>query len=53
VAFVVLIGVSAFIHGRGARKPDGYLWNVTPVNVDQSPSRLWDWRDPQFLRGLR
>jgi hypothetical protein len=52
VAFAILLGVSGFIHSRGARTMDVYLWNVSPVNVDQNPARLWDWSDPQFLRGL-
>jgi len=52
VAFAILLGVSGFIHSRGARTMDVYLWNVSPANVDQNPARLWDWSDPQFLRGL-
>jgi hypothetical protein len=28
-------------------------WNVSPNNVDQNTARLWNLRDPQFLRGLR
>jgi hypothetical protein len=27
-------------------------WNGEPVNVDFHPNRVWDWSDPQFLRGL-
>ncbi len=23
-------------------------WNVIPNNIDQNPSRLWDWKNPQF-----
>jgi hypothetical protein len=45
--------MSVFIHSRGARIADVYIWNVSPDNIDQNPSRLWDLRDPQFLRGLR
>ncbi len=52
VAFAILLGVSGFIHSRGARTMDVYLWNLSPANVDQNPGRLWDWSDPQFLRGL-
>jgi hypothetical protein len=25
-------------------------WNTDPVNVDQHHERLWEWRDPQFVR---
>jgi hypothetical protein len=28
-------------------------WNTRPRNVDRSHARLWDWRDPQFLRCWR
>ena len=49
-AFAVLLAASVFIHSRGALRNEVYLWNVSPVNVDQNPARVWDWRDPQFLR---
>jgi hypothetical protein len=25
-------------------------WNIDPVNVDLNHERLWEWRDPQFVR---
>ena len=50
VAFVILLAISGFIHSRGALRNQVYLWNVSPQNVDQNPARVWDWRDPQFLR---
>ena len=43
----VLINVHGAISGRA------WLWNMFPVNVDQDPGRLWDWRDPQFLASLK
>jgi len=49
-AFAILLAVSGLIHSRGALRNDVCLWNVSPVNVDQNPVRVWDWRDPQFLR---
>lgn len=52
VIFVTLLCASVLVHSRGARSEDVYLWNVAPADVDQNPARLWDWRDPQFLRGL-
>lgn len=51
-AFAVLLAVSVLVHGRGAIAFDTWLWNSEPVSVDEQPSRLWDWRDAQFLRGL-
>ncbi len=51
MVFIVLLCASVFIHSRGVRSIQVYWWNVVPANVDDS--RAWDWRDPQFLRGLR
>ena len=46
----VLALVSLLIHAQGAFRYATWQWNVTPVNIDQDPSRAWDWRDPQFAR---
>jgi hypothetical protein len=51
--FAAMLAVSGFIHSRGATRLEVYDWNTTPDNVDRHTARLWDWRDPQFLRGLR
>jgi hypothetical protein len=48
-ALWILICASAFVHGVGALSPSADDWNREPVNVDADPTRLWDWRDPQFL----
>jgi hypothetical protein len=40
------------VHARGALCPATWAWNVRPWNVDQDPSRLWDWSDAQFLAGV-
>jgi len=53
VLFGVLTAASFFVHYRGATHWACYTWNVDPVNINQSQYRLWDWRDPPFLRGLR
>lgn len=37
------------IHAGGALPTKTEDWNWTPVNVDEQPSRVWDWRDAQFL----
>ena len=47
---VVLAAVSFFAHFRGAFRNKTMSWNVTPVNVNAHPERIWDYRDPQFLR---
>lgn len=51
VAFVVTLTVSVAIHFRAATFWPVWEWNNFPISVDQSPERVWDWRDPQFLRG--
>ncbi|RJP76959.1 MAG: hypothetical protein C4524_09430 [Candidatus Zixiibacteriota bacterium] len=50
--FAVLLGLSIFIHSRGAFMTEAVKWNQVPANVDKHPERLWDWSDLQFLRGL-
>jgi hypothetical protein len=42
VAGVLMNAPSVFWHAS-------YAWNV---GVDNDPSRLWNWRDPQFLAVL-
>lgn len=53
-ALLVVIGalaaVSLLIHMQGAFRRAPLLWNILPDNIDNEPSRLWDWRDPPFLR---
>jgi hypothetical protein len=50
---VCSIGISFLIHFRGATSWEVYYWNSKPVNVDVKPSRVWDWHDIQFLRGIK
>ena len=50
IAFYLCVLVSVFIHFRGAVYWAPYEWNGHPSEV--SASRAWDWRDPQFLRGI-
>jgi hypothetical protein len=37
--------VGAFIYPAGN-------WNAFPINVDKSPSRLWDWKDNPIFRDV-
>jgi hypothetical protein len=46
-AILLLCGVT--LHGLGATSRSTVLWNVRPVNVDDAPERVWDWKHPQFL----
>jgi len=48
--FIALLAFSVFVHARGATSFVVHRWNDTPRTVDLT--RAWDWRDPQFLRGL-
>jgi hypothetical protein len=53
IAFVALLIPSVLIHYRGATTFKVHLWNVEPENIDDAPARVWNWKDPQFLHGLR
>jgi hypothetical protein len=59
IALVALLaGISFFMHFRGATETAtafGWNWQTGTVvgDVNDDPSRLWDWSDPPFLRGLR
>ncbi len=48
-----MVGMSFFVHYRGANVLDVLEWDTWPVNVDWRPSRVWDLRDIQFLRGIK
>lgn len=52
VLFLAACLWGGWVHFRGATSVAANAWSATPVNVDQHPERVWDWRDPQFLRGL-
>jgi len=47
-AGILLIILSVLINGYGAISINALRWNVIPDNIDQNPSRLWDWKNPQF-----
>jgi hypothetical protein len=49
VVAAMLLGMSVWIHWRGANSIATAWWNVVPASVDVEPSRVWDWRNPQFL----
>jgi len=48
VAMLALVSLT--IHARGALQYATWQWNIAPRNIDDDPSRAWDWRDPQFAR---
>ena len=49
----LLVATSFLIHFQGAYFRSSWCWNNAPVSVDDDPSRLWDWGDPQFTAGFR
>ena len=51
--FLLLAACGVFVHGRGATSIAANQWSALPSNVDEARWRVWDWSDPQFLRGLR
>lgn len=44
-----LLAISVGIHFGGAWSRANACWNLYPVSVDEQPSRIWDWSDPQAL----
>ncbi len=46
----VLTAVSVFMQFQGACQWECIRWNVVPNDVRQHPERIWDWKDPPFLR---
>lgn len=49
---VVLSAFSLFVNFMGANYEETFTWNKEPVDIDLDNTRLWDWSDPAFLRGL-
>lgn len=49
VVGLLLLACSVVINGNGAVNRRTSNWNLRPVNIDERPERVWDWRDPQFL----
>jgi len=53
-ALVAVLSLAALgINEVGAWSAATNEWNWTPVSVDQDPSRVWGWRDAQFLAPCR
>ena len=52
IVFLLLAAIGVFIHLQGATVAETYApWSALPVNVEKDHARLWNWKDPQFLRG--
>ena len=50
--FCVLSAASLWIHFEGATNWECIRWNTAPTQIRETPWRIWDWHDLQFLRGL-
>ncbi len=48
----LLLAFSVFVHYRGANADEVMDWNSSPAPIDAYHQRVWDWRDPQWLRGI-
>jgi len=53
VAVFLLTALSFLFHARGALSVETFAWNSDPVDIEQNPERVWDWKDSPFLRGIR
>jgi hypothetical protein len=49
---LITISFSIFTHYRGAFHPITFSWNNSLSADDATSGILWNWRDPQFLRGF-
>jgi hypothetical protein len=51
-ACTVATVLSLFVNGQMAVFASSHCWNNTPSDVDTDTAKLWNWGDPQFLRGV-
>jgi hypothetical protein len=49
----VLLFISVFMNAQGAIFQSTYSWNAGPPDVGIAFERVWDWKDPQFLVGIK
>jgi hypothetical protein len=52
LAFFLSLLFSFFIQFNASTSDLVYAWNNVPTPIDIDQGRLWDWSDPQFLRGF-
>ena len=52
-ALIPALAVSLFMHAQGALCWPCVDWNSAPLELRHNESRLWDWRDPPFLRNFK
>jgi len=49
----ILTLISGWIQWRCAKSWEVLAWSAFPIDVGDAPSRLWDWHDVPFLRGIQ
>jgi hypothetical protein len=49
----IALAFSVALAATGAFSYPAERWNTDPTDVDRDHARLWDWRDPQFVRCWR
>ncbi len=49
-ALTICIALALMIQVIGVYYYPSGEWDSTPISVDDRPSRVWDWRDPQLIR---
>ncbi|MBE0657032.1 MAG: hypothetical protein IH602_05035 [Bryobacteraceae bacterium] len=52
-AAIPALAISLFMHAQGAFCWPCLEWNTSPIELRHDQSRIWDWRDPPFLRNFR
>lgn len=53
IALVAAVVWSVAVNAQGAYLHAANCWNVTPVDVDANPERVWSLSDPQVIAGWR
>jgi hypothetical protein len=56
LGFGLAVLASAFMHYSGGMRGESWRWNIHPpphAAANDLSERVWDWSDPQFLRGIR
>lgn len=53
IPFALCAAISIFMHSQGAWCDACMRWDSEPREIRESTWRLWDWKEPMFLRGLR
>lgn len=52
-AVCVILAWGVLVNASGATLRSAFCWSATPEVVTEAPSRVWDWKDPQFFRPVK